>query len=99
MLHRANRSYELDMTHGKLIPKVAAFAVPLMLTSILQLLYNAADVIVVGRCSGKEALAAVGSTTMIVNMLVFFFNGFSTGASVASPIRSSSGGMVGRVQF
>ena len=58
VLHRGRHNYELDMIHGKLIPKVAAFAIPLMLTSILQLLYNAADVIVVGRCTGKEALAA-----------------------------------------
>ena len=48
-MRQRKRSYELDMTHGKLIPKVAAFALPLMATSILQLLYNAADVIVVRR--------------------------------------------------
>lgn len=81
-MHRAKHSYELDMTHGKLIPKVAAFALPLMLTSILQLLYNAADVIVVGRFSGKEALAAVGSTGALINLIVNVFLGLSVGTNV-----------------
>ena len=84
MLHRAKHNYELDMTHGKLIPKVAAFAVPLMLTSILQLLYNAADVIVVGRCTGKEALAAVGSTASLINLIVNVFLGLSVGTNVVA---------------
>ena len=53
-----------------------------MLGNVFQMLYNTVDSIVVGNFVGKEALAAVGSTTMIVNMLVFFFNGFSVGAGV-----------------
>ena len=81
-LHRQKRSYELDMTHGKLIPKVAAFAVPLMFTSILQLLYNAADVIVVGRFTGAEALAAVGSTGSLINLILNLFLGLSIGTNV-----------------
>lgn len=81
-MHRSRRSYELDMTHGKLIPKVAAFALPLMLTSILQLLYNAADVIVVGRFTGPEALAAVGSTGALINLIINVFLGLSVGTNV-----------------
>ena len=84
VLHSQKHNYELDMTHGKLIPKVAAFAIPLMLTSILQLLYNAADVIVVGRCTGKEALAAVGSTASLINLLVNVFLGLSVGTNVVA---------------
>ncbi len=83
-MRRSKGSYELDMTHGKLIPKVAAFAIPLMLTSILQLLYNAADVIVVGRCTGKEALAAVGSTGALINLIVNVFLGLSVGTNVVA---------------
>ena len=81
-MRRGKRNYELDMIHGKLIPKVAAFALPLMATSILQLLYNAADVIVVGRFTGPEALAAVGSTGALINLIVNVFLGLSVGTNV-----------------
>ena len=79
---RTRRNYELDMTHGPLIPKIAAFAFPLMLTSMLQLLYNAADVIVVGRWAGPESLAAVGSTSSLINLIVNVFLGLSIGTNV-----------------
>ena len=71
-----------DMTSGSIIRQIILFALPLMLGNIFQMMYNTVDSIVVGNFVGKEALAAVGSTTMIVNMLVFFFNGFSVGAGV-----------------
>ncbi len=71
-----------DMTDGSIIKQITLFALPLMLGNIFQMLYNTVDSIVVGNFVGKQALAAVGSTTMIVNMMVFFFNGFSTGAGV-----------------
>lgn len=70
------------MTSGSIVRQVILFALPLMLGNAFQMLYNTVDSIVVGNFVGKQALAAVGSTTMIVNMMVFFFNGFSTGASV-----------------
>ena len=70
------------MTHGSIVKQILLFALPLMLGNIFQMLYNTVDVIVVGNYVGKEALAAVGSTTMIVNIQVFFFNGFSIGAGV-----------------
>lgn len=79
---RARNNYELDMTHGKLIPKIAAFAFPLMVTSILQLLYNAADIIVVGRWAGPQSLAAVGSTSALINLIVNVFLGLSIGTNV-----------------
>ena len=71
-----------DMTNGNIAKQVLLFALPLMLGNVFQMLYNTVDSIVVGQFVSTEALAAVGSTTMIVNMLVFFFNGFSIGASV-----------------
>ncbi len=71
-----------DMTSGSIIRQLLLFAIPLMLGNIFQMLYNTVDSIVVGQYVGTQALAAVGSTTMIVNMLVFFFNGFSIGAGV-----------------
>jgi putative MATE family efflux protein len=71
-----------DMTEGSIIRQIIMFSLPLMFGNIFQMLYNTVDSIVVGNFVGKEALAAVGSTTMIVNMLVFFFNGFSIGAGV-----------------
>ncbi len=71
-----------DMTSGSIVKQIIAFSLPLMLGNIFQMLYNTVDSMVVGNFVSKQALAAVGSTTMIVNMLVFFFNGFSVGAGV-----------------
>ena len=71
-----------DMTEGSITKQMILFSLPLMVGNIFQMLYNTVDSIVVGQYVGKEALAAVDSTTMIVNMLVFFFNGFSVGAGV-----------------
>lgn len=76
-LHR-----DIDMTSGSILPKVFLFAVPLMLSSMLQLLFNAADVIVVGRFDGETALAAVGSTGALINLIVNVFLGLSIGTNV-----------------
>lgn len=76
------RSHEIDMTQGSIFPKIVLFSLPLMLTGILQLLFNAADVVVVGKFAGSTSLAAVGSTTALINLLVNLFVGVSTGASV-----------------
>ncbi len=75
-------STAIDMTSGPIVRQLVAFALPLMLGNVFQMLYNTVDSIIVGNFVSKQALAAIGSTTMIVNMLVFFFNGFSTGAVV-----------------
>ena len=79
---RKQRHYEMDMTNGPLLGKIIRFAVPLIFTGILQLLYNAADVIVVGRFAGSTALAAVSSTGSLTGLIINFFMGFSLGASV-----------------
>ncbi|MBQ6595060.1 MAG: MATE family efflux transporter [Clostridia bacterium] len=71
-----------DMTEGSVIRQILLFSLPLMAGNVFQLLYNTVDVWVVGNYVSKQALAAVGSTTMIINMLVFFFNGYSVGAGV-----------------
>ena len=71
-----------DMTAGSIVKQIVLFSLPLMLGNIFQMLYNTVDTLVVGNYVGTEALAAVGSTTIIVNMAVFFFNGFSVGAGV-----------------
>ena len=76
------RQYEMDMTEGPLLSKIIRFSVPLMLTGMLQLLYNAADVIVVGRFASSTALAAVSSTGALINLIVNVFMGLSLGASV-----------------
>ena len=77
-----NKSYEINMCEGPLLGKMLLFALPLMFSSILQLLFNAADVIVVGRFAGDNALAAVGSNVALINLLVNFFMGLSVGANV-----------------
>ena len=81
-MEKQKQGYRIDMVNGPLAGKLLLFALPLMLSSILQLLFNAADVIVVGRFAGKEALAAVGSTTSLINLLVNLFIGFSVGTNV-----------------
>ena len=78
----AHKTTARDMTSGPILKQIILFSLPLMLGNIFQMLYNTVDSIVVGNFVGQEALAAVGSTTVIVNMLVFFFNGFSIGAGV-----------------
>ena len=70
------------MTEGNILPKIIKFSIPLMLSGMLQLFFNAADVIVVGRYAGDEALAAVGSTGALINLLINLFIGISIGASV-----------------
>ena len=70
------------MTEGPILPLMIRFAIPLLLGNAFQMLYNTVDTWVVGNFVSTQALAAVGSTTMIVNMIVFFFNGLSTGATV-----------------
>lgn len=82
MFRKREKSYEIDMCNGPLMSKIITFFFPLMLSGILQLLFNAADVIVVGRFSGSESLAAVGSTTALINLLVNIFIGLSIGANV-----------------
>lgn len=76
------KSYEMDMCSGPLLSKILVFSIPLMLSGILQLLFNAADIIVVGRFTGSEALAAVGSTSALINLIINLFIGISVGANV-----------------
>ena len=79
---RAANKYEIDMCNGPILSKLVIFAFPLMLSGILQLLFNAADIIVVGRFAGSESLAAVGSTSSLINLLTNVFIGLSVGANV-----------------
>lgn len=76
------KKYEIDMCNGPLLGKILVFYFPLMLSGILQLLFNAADIAVAGQFAGNEALAAVGSTSSLTNLLVNLFIGLSVGANV-----------------
>lgn len=77
-----SKAYSIDMCNGSILPKLLRFAIPLMCSSILQLLFNAADVVVVGQFCGDNSLAAVGSTTSLINLLTNLFIGLSVGANV-----------------
>lgn len=77
-----SKSYEIDMCNGRVLGKMLRFALPLMLSSVLQLLFNAADVVVVGKFAGDNSLAAVGCTGSLVNLLTNLFIGLSIGANV-----------------
>ena len=83
----SGKSHKIDMCNGPLLPGIIAFSLPLMLSGCLQLLFNAADVIVVGRFAGNESLAAVGSTSSLTNLLVNLFIGLSIGTNVTVGIR------------
>ena len=72
-----------DMLHGPLAMPLLLYAIPVMLTSVLQLLFNAADLVVVGRFCGSVSVAAVGSTGAITNLIIHLFIGVSVGAGVA----------------
>lgn len=78
----SGKSYRIDMCNGPVLPGIVAFSLPLMLSGCLQLLFNAADMIVVGRFAGNESLAAVGSTSSLTNLLVNLFIGLSIGTNV-----------------
>lgn len=78
------KSNQIDMTTGAIFPKLMKFSIPLMLSSILQLFFNAADVVVVGRFAGDNSLAAVGSTSSLVNFLVNTVLGISIGCNVVA---------------
>ena len=73
-----------DLTSGPMLKKIILFSLPLAASSILQLLFNAADVVVVGRFAGSTALAAVGSNGALINLLVNLFVGLSLGANVVA---------------
>lgn len=74
--------YSMDMCTGSVFKKMLRFALPLMLSGILQLLFNAADIIVVGNFAGDESLAAVGATTTLINLMTNLFIGLSVGVNV-----------------
>ena len=76
------KKFEIDMCNGPILKKMLIFAIPLICSSVLQLLFNAVDVIVVGKYAGDNALAAVGSNTSLINLFVNFFMGLSIGANV-----------------
>ncbi len=76
------RKYEIDMCNGPLFGKILVFAIPLILSGILQLLFNAADMVVAGRFAGSVALGAVGATSSLINLLINVFVGMSVGTNV-----------------
>ena len=78
------RNHKVNMLSGPILPRVLEYAFPMMLTSILQLFYNAADTVVVGRFAGSLALAAVGSTGSLSGLMVHLFMGMATGTSVVT---------------
>lgn len=83
--------YEIDMCSGSIMDKLISFSLPLMLSGILQLMFNAVDIVVVGRFSGSQALAAVGSTTALINLFTNLFIGISLGANVLAARFFASG--------
>lgn len=83
--------FEIDMCNGTIMDKLISFALPLMVSSILQLMFNAVDIIVVGHFNGKEALAAVGSTTALINIFTNLFIGISLGANVLAARYQAAG--------
>ena len=87
---KSNR-FEIDMCSGPLMPKLISFFLPLMFSGVLQLLFNAVDLIVVGRFAGSDCLAAVGSTTALINVFINFFMGLSLGANVCAARYYASG--------
>ncbi len=76
------KNVRVDVINGPIYKNILLFTLPLMLTSVLQLFYNAADIVVVGRFAGDESLAAVGSTSSLTNLIVNFFIGLSIGVNV-----------------
>lgn len=82
MEENKKKGYEMDMCSGPIVGKMLVFALPLMCSSLLQLLFNAADIIVVGNCAGDNSMAAVGSNTALISLMTNVFIGLSVGANV-----------------
>ena len=82
MAREGTKKYEIDMCNGPILKKMLVFAIPLMLSSILQVLFNAVEIVVVGRFAGDDSLAAVGATSSLINLLTNLFIGLSIGANV-----------------
>lgn len=78
----SSKKFEIDMCNGSIMDKLISFSIPLMISSMLQLTFNAVDIIVVGRFSGSDALAAVGATTALIAVFINLFIGISLGANV-----------------
>ena len=82
MLKKRKKDYTIDMCNGPILKKMLMFTVPLMCSSVLQLLFNAADIIVVGHFAGDNSLAAVGSNSALIGLLTNLFLGLSIGSNV-----------------
>lgn len=95
-IHHFRLGGSIDMLTGPLLKKLLLFSLPLMASSVLQLLFNAADVVVVGRYASYASLAAVGSTTAIVNLVVNLLIGMAVGVNVLLPGTSARGTRAGR---
>ena len=91
----SRRMHEMDMCSGPLLSKMIAFAIPVVVTSVLQLVFNAADMIVVGRFASEHSLASVGATTHLINLLLGFFNGVAVGGGVVVAKRYGAGDYAG----
>ena len=89
------KSYELNMTQGSIMKAIITFAIPIMLSSVLQMFFNAADIIVVSRWDGSNAMASVGSTSSLTNLVVNFFIGMGIGATVLVSKRYGAGDVDG----
>ncbi len=87
----AKEKFQLDMTKGSILKNTIRFALPLIFASVLQLLYNAADLVIVSRYSGSDAMASVGATSSLTNLLVNVFIGLSLGASVVTSRKFGAG--------
>ena len=88
---KRSASYRIDMCSGPIVPRLLLFTVPLILSSVLQLLFNAADVVVVGKYAGDNSLAAVGCVGPLINLLVSLFIGLSIGSNVVASRYYGSG--------
>ena len=85
-----NQRSATDFTTGPIRKSLVLFAIPLFLSNLFQQLYNAADAVIVGNFVGAEALAAVSSSTPLINLMVGFFNGMAIGAGVVIAARTCS---------
>ena len=91
MAAKVSRSYTIDMTSGSLAKQILIFAIPLALSNLLQMLFNAADLVVVSRFAGDNCMAAVGANGPLVNMMVRAFTGISIGANVLAARERGAG--------
>ncbi|MBR6676188.1 MAG: MATE family efflux transporter [Clostridia bacterium] len=95
MFNKKKKKKEIDLLNGPILPKIISYSLVIMATNLMQLLFNTADMVIVGKFAGNECLGAVGATTALVSLFLSLFTGFAVGVSVITTHTIGAGDIKG----